>query len=360
MFLSRLKKNNATFVAITTPKSLSEAIIAARRVEAGIELNELKKRIDNMAINYVALKDKFKGINKSYNRNNSYQRNKMECYNCDQNQVGMKETFNQTRNINFCEVMYNNGNTKKEIYNVEIELNSQKNEEEEDFNSEGEDTFDEFDYEEEKELDEVEGCFIEEYHEEYPALFLTNIEEVPMKEQEKKNSVESKIKQVIKNDDLTLNQDQQDAYCAKIKLNSWVALPGCSGRKTHIKKKFFFVVNQLQKIVTEIGNDNETKFKILEIIILPQSRAAAVERVKTAQKSAKVRYDQQLRSLDDLQKGNKVLVYKASQEHSKSYKLYPKWKGPFIVHKVLTKGVFKLRTTNGNVIKTPINRCFLK
>ncbi|CAG8797873.1 4831_t:CDS:1, partial [Gigaspora margarita] len=88
--------------------------------------------------------------------------------------------------------------------------------------------------------------------------------------------------------------------------------------------------------------------------------AAAVERVENAQKSAKIWYNRQLRPLDDLKKGDKVLVYKASQEYSKSYKLYPKWKGPFIVHKVLTKGVFKLRTIDGNVIKTPINRCFIK
>ncbi|CAG8818184.1 1203_t:CDS:2, partial [Gigaspora rosea] len=35
MFLSSLKKNNTTFVAVAVPKDLNEAISVARRVEAG-------------------------------------------------------------------------------------------------------------------------------------------------------------------------------------------------------------------------------------------------------------------------------------------------------------------------------------
>ncbi|CAG8738375.1 38825_t:CDS:2, partial [Gigaspora margarita] len=249
----------------------------------GNKLNELKKRIDSMAINYAALTNKFKGVNQGYSRNNPYQDNgrKFKYYNCEkmghiarnyQNREGRKETFNQTRNVNFCKVIDNNSNTEKKIYNVRNGPTSQENvkrlrerkipkvqspvtnevsqdkninqnpkvegpnikdrtkrkrnlveipisntgveslkpyKEEEDYNSESGDTFDEFDYEKKEEVDEVEDRFIEEYQEENPALFLTNVIEVPIEEHEEENSVESKIQQTIKNNDLTPQQSQE-------------------------------------------------------------------------------------------------------------------------------------------------------
>ncbi|CAG8822167.1 24833_t:CDS:2, partial [Gigaspora margarita] len=81
--------------------------------------------------------------------------------------------------------------------------------EEEEYNSEGGDTFDEFNYEEDEKIEEVEGCFIKEYYNENPALFLTNIIEVPIEEKEKKNLVELKIQKIIKNVDLTFQQKQE-------------------------------------------------------------------------------------------------------------------------------------------------------
>ncbi|RIB21839.1 hypothetical protein C2G38_2175571 [Gigaspora rosea] len=133
MFLNGLKKNNATFVAIAASKDLNEAISAARRVEAsnyygqhqlkarksqqklGSELSDLRERIDDIALNYATLTDKFKNIKERTKSLNSY--------------------------------------------------------EEEEYNSERSNTFDKFDYEEDEELDEVESCILEEYLEENPALF---------------------------------------------------------------------------------------------------------------------------------------------------------------------------------------------
>ncbi|CAG8436786.1 1551_t:CDS:1, partial [Scutellospora calospora] len=51
------------------------------------------------------------------------------------------------------------------------------------------------------------------------------------------------------------------------------------------------------------------------------SRATTVERVKKVQKITKERYDRQLRVFENLDKGDSVLVYKASQATSKSNKL---------------------------------------
>ncbi|CAG8536319.1 14525_t:CDS:2 [Gigaspora margarita] len=77
MFLGGLKDMNTALVAVVAPKSLSEAVAAARRVEAGYyygrhnaevakqarvrsKLSDLKKRIDEMALNYAALIGKIK------------------------------------------------------------------------------------------------------------------------------------------------------------------------------------------------------------------------------------------------------------------------------------------------------------
>ncbi|CAG8645805.1 26368_t:CDS:2 [Dentiscutata erythropus] len=42
------------------------------------------------------------------------------------------------------------------------------------------------------------------------------------------------------------------------------------------------------------------------------------------QENAKRRYDQELSPIEEIKKGELVLIYKASQQYSKSYKLHPK------------------------------------
>ncbi|CAG8533966.1 1743_t:CDS:2 [Cetraspora pellucida] len=130
--------------------------------------------------------------------------------------------------------------------------------EEVEFDNENKDTFDEFDYEEKEEPGEPKGLFTENWpimYKENPALYLTNIKEVPSQGREKE--------------------------------------------KKHFKKK-------LQELLNN-------KF-----------RTTAVEKVEQAQKLAKKRHDRQLRIMENLEKGNSVLVYKASQATSRSNKLDPK------------------------------------
>ncbi|CAG8755695.1 6231_t:CDS:1, partial [Acaulospora morrowiae] len=50
-----------------------------------------------------------------------------------------------------------------------------------------------------------------------------------------------------------------------------------------------------------------------------------ITRVSAAQQKQKTRHDQGLRSERSFAIGNKVLMYKASQENSRSNKLDPKW-----------------------------------
>lgn len=60
-------------------------------------------------------------------------------------------------------------------------------------------------------------------------------------------------------------------------------------------------------------------FELIEI--LPQVRSDVVKWVEKAQESAKRKHDHQLPHIEEIKKGELVLVYKASQQHSKSHKL---------------------------------------
>ncbi|CAG8778504.1 5595_t:CDS:2, partial [Dentiscutata erythropus] len=51
--------------------------------------------------------------------------------------------------------------------------------------------------------------------------------------------------------------------------------------------------------------------------ILPKVRNDAVRKVEKVQESAKRRHDQDLQHIEEFKKGDLVLVYKASQQHSK-------------------------------------------
>ncbi|CAG8764498.1 11725_t:CDS:2 [Gigaspora margarita] len=159
------------------------------------ELSNLKKRIDMIALNYTTLTDRIKTI-KEYPQNNYQEYKKkfeVECHkygkaghiaqHCTSErtrQLNTKEAFVKSKNINFCELVYNNEINNPEVYNVE-------------YDSEGGDTFDEFDYEEDEGIDEVEGHFFEEYYEENLVLFLTNIEEVPVEKNKEETNIDEKI-----------------------------------------------------------------------------------------------------------------------------------------------------------------------
>ncbi|CAG8486230.1 610_t:CDS:2, partial [Scutellospora calospora] len=179
---------------------------------------------------------------------------------------------------------------------------------EDEFDSKSRDTFDEFDYEEEEEPSELEGLFIKTWlitYEENSALYLTNIEEVPSKDKEDdKKSFKEKLRELLNNKVLSMIQ----------------------------------------------------KEKVKDLFNREKDLATVVERVEQAQRIVKKRYDQQLRVIENLKKGDPVLVYKASQATSKSNKLNSKWKRPFVILKVLSRGVYKLSTVDGKIIKLLINQ----
>ncbi|CAG8740608.1 3020_t:CDS:1, partial [Acaulospora morrowiae] len=58
--------------------------------------------------------------------------------------------------------------------------------------------------------------------------------------------------------------------------------------------------------------------------------------------------------------GDKVLMYCASKQNSRSAKFEDKWTGPLYVHDQLPNNVYKLRTLDGKVLATPINTKILR
>ncbi|CAG8476658.1 17424_t:CDS:2 [Gigaspora margarita] len=305
MFLSGLKGTDATFVAVAASKNLSEAIVAARRVEAGDYYRkhspefEKEKRIKCYKcgkVGHIARDCKSENVNMA-----------------NKSQRGV---INQAKNINLYEV--DDNLNRDEVYIVDNKnispriAKSEENTREQDmgddhsliteklvainqskkkctknlilesnkYNTKSGNTFDKFDYEEKAE--DVEGQLIKEC-ENSLALYLTSIEEIPIQNDEEKEevkSVEEKIHESAHNKELT---PQQQLKCGLQAQNA----------------------------------------------------------------------------IDDLKKRNLVLVFKALQENSKSYKLSPKWKGPFIIYKIQDKGIYKLYTTKRNIIKATINQKFL-
>ena len=57
---------------------------------------------------------------------------------------------------------------------------------------------------------------------------------------------------------------------------------------------------------------------------------------------------------------DKVLMKRMEMQHWHHEKFSQKWKGPFHIHEVLDKGAYRLRTTDGKLLKNPYNGDHLK
>jgi hypothetical protein len=93
---------------------------------------------------------------------------------------------------------------------------------------------------------------------------------------------------------------------------------------------------------------------------LPKERADTQIRIAQQQYKQKQYHDRLIMSSKIYEIGDKVLMYDAAKHTSHTGKLDPKWKGPFYIHDIVNPGVYKLRTINGQVLRTPINGSLLK
>jgi len=104
--------------------------------------------------------------------------------------------------------------------------------------------------------------------------------------------------------------------------------------------------------------ENETLESNLENLEI--NRQKAKDNVTKAQEKQKSRHDSKIKKPIEYQIGDKVLLYEAAKEKTWTGKLEDKWKGPFYIHDKLLNGAYKLRSTEGRILKTPINASLLK
>ena len=94
---------------------------------------------------------------------------------------------------------------------------------------------------------------------------------------------------------------------------------------------------------------------------LPKERQKAkLQNDKTQEKQKEYHDNQIKRKQDNFEIGDKVLYYNAAKEKQWTGKLEEKWKGPYYIHQIMLNGSYKIKETNGKVLKTPVNGELLK
>ncbi|EXX63077.1 hypothetical protein RirG_155710 [Rhizophagus irregularis DAOM 197198w] len=93
---------------------------------------------------------------------------------------------------------------------------------------------------------------------------------------------------------------------------------------------------------------------------LPNIRSQAKENIEKSQEKQKKYHDKKYKMKKNFQIGDKVLYYDAAKEKQWSGKLEEKWKGPYYIHEIISKGSYKIKTMEGRIQKTPVNGELLK
>jgi hypothetical protein len=114
-------------------------------------------------------------------------------------------------------------------------------------------------------------------------------------------------------------------------------------------------------IMDEITEKITVKDRIEGIIEeLPQIRYNAKEEIRKSQEKQKKYHDNKVRFKEKFEIGDKVLYFKAAQDKQHSGKFDEKWKGPYYIHEIISKGSYKIKELDGRVLKTPVNGELLK
>ena len=101
--------------------------------------------------------------------------------------------------------------------------------------------------------------------------------------------------------------------------------------------------------------------RIWEIVEkIPKIRYQAKEEIEKSQRRQKEYHDKRYKRKEEFEIGDKVLYYNAAKEKQWTGKLEEKWKGPYYIHQIMLNGSYKIKETNGNVLKTPVNGELLK
>ena len=108
-----------------------------------------------------------------------------------------------------------------------------------------------------------------------------------------------------------------------------------------------------------LNEDMEILTRFYEIINIQEDRRETLDKIGQLQNKQKEKFDNKVKETI-FKIADKVLLKDAAKEKQWSGKLQPKWKGPYYIHDILGKGTYKLRTMEGQVLKTPYNIKLLK
>ena len=99
--------------------------------------------------------------------------------------------------------------------------------------------------------------------------------------------------------------------------------------------------------------------RTLQLYDLMEARDEARRRIEQEQQRQKQRHDQSVR-LTTFVVNDLVLRHETAKAQTHSYKLEPKWSGPYRIQAVLGNGVYRLAELNGKVGNVPVNAKRLK
>ena len=112
------------------------------------------------------------------------------------------------------------------------------------------------------------------------------------------------------------------------------------------------LLEQHEQITQEI-NEEAILSRISQVIdILEPTLELAKRNIARSQQDQRER-NQASASAVQFEEGDLVLKFKHAKE--KKSKFQPKWVGPYTVHKVFRNGAYKLRSMNGQIVKSSVN-----
>ena len=131
------------------------------------------------------------------------------------------------------------------------------------------------------------------------------------------------------------------------------------------KIPFYLTYGRQSVLPTDEFEDNEKignygiKENILqreyEILELENQRREALENIEESQSKQKERHDGIMKSETVFRIGEKVLLKESAKDKQWTGKLSENWKGPYYIHEVYGKGVYKIKTQEGKILKATQN-----
>jgi hypothetical protein len=115
----------------------------------------------------------------------------------------------------------------------------------------------------------------------------------------------------------------------------------------------------LDDLSQELKNHQSENDRLSNLIDhIPQIRNKAKLQVAQSQIRQKDHYDRNVTKTKSFDIGDKVLYFNVTLDQSHSGKFNPKWRGPFVINKILPHGAYKLQTIDNQILQTLLTEIF--